>query len=570
MTHSIGIVERMRWMVGAAAAGVIALIATLAFVAATKVPVFTQSSFAGASAPASAGGITGAGGAGGAGSSAALDPRIASLAARQPASMVEAIVQFKATVPAARAQADATDIGGHVFATVQIIHGLAVKLTAGEARALAASPDVHAVSLNAQVTASALGGPEHLPLLRSLLGQLQTTYDETLGAPLLWRAGDTGAGVGVAVIDTGIDGQLPDFNSSSRGSRVVATAVTNPAAKTVFDTYGHGTDVAGIIAGDSRNRPASDPLRGRYVGIAPDANLIAIKASDEHGSASVLNVIDGIEFAIVHQHDYNIRVINLSLDSATPQSYKTDPLDAAVEAAWMHGIVVVAAAGNRGDAGNAVQFAPANDPYVITVGAVDENGTANPIGDAIAPWSSRGVTQDGFAKPDVYAPGAHIVSVLAPNSYFAHECPTCIIDGDYIRTSGTSMAAPMISGLVADLLQAHPALTPDQVKGALTAPRARSNPALQEVGAAQAAADVNPQPADQGLTPSKLLSAGGDVSYTMGSWSMGSWSTAQGSLSAPFAMGSWSCESCTGTTSSDDVQSSMGSWSVAQWSTLNQ
>ncbi len=129
---------------------------------------------------------------------------------------------------------------------------------------------------------------------------------------------------------------------------MVATAVTNPAAKTVFDTYGHGTDVAGIIAGDGGNRAASDPLDGQYVGVAPDANLVAIKASDDQGNASVLDVIYGIEFAIAHQRDYNIRVLNLSLDAATPQSYKVDPLDAAVEAAWAHGIVVVAAAGNRG------------------------------------------------------------------------------------------------------------------------------------------------------------------------------------------------------------------------------
>jgi serine protease AprX len=169
----------------------------------------------------------------------------------------------------------------------------------------------------------------------------------------------------------------------------------------------------------------------------------------------------------------------------------------------------------------------------------------------------------------VYAPGAHIVSVLAPDSYFAHECPTCIIDGDYIRTSGTSMAAPMIAGVVADMLQAHANLTPDQVKGALTDPRVRSTPAFQEIGAVQAALDAGAQPANQGLTPSKLLGSDGNVSYTMGSWSMGSWSAAQGSLSAPFAMGSWSCESCTGK-SSDGVASSMGSWSVAQWSTLQQ
>ena len=125
-------------------------------------------------------------------------------------------------------------------------------------------------------------------------------------------------------------------------------------------------------------------------------------------------MIYGLQFAVEHQSQYNIRVINMSVDSTTPQSYKTDPLDAAVEAAWMHGIVVVASAGNRGTAPDAVQYSPANDPYVITVGGIDENGTANPSDDTVASWSSQGTTQDGIQKPDVYAPGrAHRVGARA-------------------------------------------------------------------------------------------------------------------------------------------------------------
>jgi serine protease AprX len=180
------------------------------------------------------------------------------------------------------------------------------------------------------------------------------------------------------------------------------------------------------------------------------------------------------------------------VDSATPQSYNTDPLDAAVEAAWKRGIVVVAAAGNRGTAPNAVQFAPANDPFAITVGAVDENGSPNPLGDTIPAWSSRGITQDGFQKPDVYAPGAHIVSVLAPNSYFARECPTCVIDGDYIRTSGTSMAAPMISGLVADVLEAHPDLTPGSGQGRAHRPAGAREPGNSRGRRSQGGARLQP------------------------------------------------------------------------------
>ena len=227
----------------------------------------------------------------------------------------------------------------------------------------------------------------------------------------------------MAVIDTGIDGDLPDFRDASGKSRVIATAVTNPNANTVMDTYGHGTHVAGIIAGNSDYRSHSDPLRGKFAGVAPDANLISVKVSDDSGNATVLDVIYGLQFAVDHQKTYNIRVVNMSLDSTTPQSYKLDPLDAAVESAWFHGLVVVVAAGNRGTAPDAVQYAPANDPYVVTVGAVDGNGTITPRDDVIASWSSRGTTQDGFDKPDVNAPGAHIVSVLAPNSTFASSVP---------------------------------------------------------------------------------------------------------------------------------------------------
>jgi serine protease AprX len=398
-----------------------------------------------------------------AGSSAPLDPRIATLAQSHPGRSVQAIVQFNAPVSEAKAQADAR-AHGRIIGKLPIIHGLALQLTAAEARALAASADVHSVSLNAAVTPQSLPAGFHFPGSLSVSGdQVQTTYPQTLGVPPMWKFGVTGTGVGVAVIDTGIDGALPDFASADGNhSRVIVSAVDNAQATTANDSYGHGTDVAGIIAGNGNNR--SDALHGQYVGVAPNANLISVKVSDETGATNVLDVIYGLQFAVQHQGQYNIRVINMSLDSATPQSYKVDPLDAAVEAAWMHGIVVVAAAGNRGTASDAVQYSPANDPYVITVGAADENGTADPSDDAAASWSSQGTTQDGVQKPDVYAPGAHIVSVLAPNSVFANASCNCLVaGGQYIQTSGTSMAAPMIAGLVADLLQAHPGWSPESL-----------------------------------------------------------------------------------------------------------
>ncbi len=157
----------------------------------------------------------------------------------------------------------------------------------------------------------------------------------------------------------------------------------------------------------------------------------------------------------------------MSFRSTDAESYKTDPLDAAAEQAWFDGITVVAAAGNMGTASDAVSYAPGNDPYVITVGAVDDQGTADNSDDVVAGWSSQGTTQDGVAKPDVVAPGAHIISTLAPNSDFASLCPTCVIDGSYFQVSGTSLAAPIVAGVAADLIAAHPDWTPAMVKGAL-------------------------------------------------------------------------------------------------------
>ncbi|MFZ0972724.1 MAG: S8 family peptidase [Solirubrobacteraceae bacterium] len=554
MTRSVHIVERMRWMSALAGAAVVALAVAIALAATSgQLRALVPGSAAGsvASVP---------------GSSAVLDPRIATLAAHHPGAVVQAIVQFNAPVTPAKADKDAAAVHGRVIGNLPIIHGLALQLAATQARSLAANPDVHAVSLNTTVATESLpfhmaGGPGVTAT------QLQTTYDQTLGVLPLWKFGVTGTGVGVAVVDTGVDGALPDFASKDHGnSRVVASAVANTDATTATDSYGHGTDVAGIIAGNGDNRSAGDPLYGHYIGVAPNANLVSIKVSDETGKATVLDVIYGLQFAVEHQSQFNIRVINLSLSSTTPQSYKTDPLDAAVESAWMHGMVVVAAAGNDGDTTGAVQYAPANDPYVITVGGVDENGSASPANDTIASWSSLGTTQDGLHKPDVYAPGAHIVSVLAPNSYFANTCPTCIVgNGQYIQTSGTSMAAPAISGLVADLLQIHPNWTPDQVKGALTSPAVTENSSFQEPNAVKAALLWNPPVADQGLTPSSLIdSTTGNINYNLSSWNLSSWNRAKGPLRAGYALSSWNCDNCTASGSGAGATPSLGSWNTVE------
>jgi serine protease AprX len=551
MTRSVHIVERMRWLSALPGAGLLALAVGIVLAVASGqvrpvVPGAPTAPIAGSSAP--------------------LDPRIATLARQHPTRVVQAIVQFNGPVSQAKEQSDARS-HGRIIGKLPIIHGLAIETTAAQARSLASSPDVRAVSLNATVhTESLPSGLPDMPGSQGVSGaQLQTTYDQSMGAAQLWKFGVTGTGVGVAVIDTGIDGQLPDFASADGNhSRVIVSAVDNPSATTATDSYGHGTDVAGIIAG---NRPGSAPLHDQYIGVAPNANLISIKVSDEAGTTNVLDVIYGLQFAIQHRSQYNIRVVNMSLDSSTPESYKADPLDAAVEAAWLHGIVVVAAAGNRGSASDAVQYSPGNDPYVLTVGGLDEHGTANPADDTIAEWSSQGATQDHTQKPDVYAPGTSIVSVLAPNSVFANNstCNCIVAGGQYIQTSGTSMAAPVIAGLVADLLEVHPRWTPDQVKGDLVSNAVSANSSLQEPGAVKAALNWNPAPADQGLTPSGLLNtATGQINLNLATWNLATWSRATGALRAGYADSSYTCKGCVAA-GSGSVNSSLATWGLATW-----
>ena len=159
------------------------------------------------------------------------------------------------------------------------------------------------------------------------------------------------------------------------------------------------------------------------MGIAPGANLISVKVSDEDGNSDVLDVIYGLQFAVDHKTEHNIRVINLSLSSTVAESYLTDPLDAAVEQAWNAGIVVVAAAGNEGTQEDALTYAPANDPYVISVGSVNDRNTRTVLDDLLSPWSSRGTTQDGFRKPEVLAPGTSLTAAVAPNSDLTEDVP---------------------------------------------------------------------------------------------------------------------------------------------------
>ncbi|WP_053227891.1 S8 family serine peptidase [Solirubrobacter soli] len=468
------------------------------------------------------------------------------------------IVQLRSGVSLAAGKAAVRAVDGDVADTLPIINGLAVRLTDGARERLAHDTRVASISANAALKSQSD---------RFDPTQLATAYPASVYAPTVWNGatGATGAGVGVAVIDTGINGGLVDFSDADGHSRVVASVVTSPEATTPNDDYGHGTHVAGIIAGDGTRRPDGDPLKGRYVGVAPDANLIAIKASDDDGEGTLVDAIYGLQFVVDHKADYNIRVVNLSVSSTTAESYHTDPLDAAVEAAYFHGIVVVTAAGNKGHAADAVNYAPGNDPYVISVGAVDDQGTTTRGDDAYAAWSSAGTTQDGFAKPDIAAPGAHIVSTFAPGSVFGQLCPQCIVDGSYIQIGGTSMAAPVVAGVAALVLQAHPDWTPDQVKSTLMATGRDVPGAIDEVNASAAISVAEPASgANSGLVPNDLIDpTTGNIDETRSSWGRSSWGRPETPLAAGWTNSNWGCV-CPGWHEGVD-RDTRSSWGSATW-----
>ena len=276
----------------------------------------------------------------------------------------------------------------------------------------------------------------------------------------------TGAGIGIGVIDSGID---PKHHAFKKHPVRVTVDFTGGDG---VDRYGHGTHVAAIIAGAAGQGPTSD-----YHGVAPGSYLLNLRVLDSAGAGTVSNVVEAIDWAIDHQAQYNIRVLNLSLGAPVLQPYRDDPLCEAVERAVRSGIVVVAAAGNFGRLADGTHVlggttAPGNSPHALTVGALDTHQTPERSDDSVATFSSRGPTRyDLIIKPDLVAPGAHVVSAEAPGSVLSTTLPDRHVAGtgenSYFQLSGTSMAAAVASGAVALLLQERPELKPAGVKAVL-------------------------------------------------------------------------------------------------------
>jgi serine protease AprX len=290
------------------------------------------------------------------------------------------------------------------------------------------------------------------------------------GAAAAWSKGVTGKDVTVAVIDTGIapvaglDGKDkvvngPDlsFDGQAAGTRYV-------------DGYGHGTHMAGIIAGEDAGFDPKHPDATAFAGVAPDAQLLNMKVGAADGGADVSQVIAALDWVTAHRKDHgmNVRVVNLAYGTASVQPWQVDPLAHAVENAWNAGLVVVTAAGNDGLAASSLLM-PAVDPHVLAVGAADNAGTSTTSDDVVAAFTNGG---NATRRPDVLAPGKSVVSLRVPGSYVDTEHPEGLVTGDvsgrFFRGSGTSQATAVASGEIALLLQAHPGLTPDQVKAILT------------------------------------------------------------------------------------------------------
>ena len=379
----------------------------------------------------------------------------------------------------------------------------------------------------------------------------------------------------IAIVDSGIDAARADF---SGGSRVLGQVTqTSLTGNSPGDGYGHGTFVAGIAAGSASG----------YSGAAPSANLVSIDVMDDQGMALTSDVIAAADWIVQNKSAYNIRVANFSLHSTAPASVFWDPLDRAVEKLWFDGVVVVTASGNYGVNGqpSGVLFAPGNDPFVITVGADDNQGAVSMVKAIAAPWSAYGYTYDGFAKPDLAAPGRYMIGPVPPNSTLATTRASSVTAPGYMQLSGTSFAAPVVSGTAAYLLALHPSWTPDQVKGALmltAKPTPAAAPLSEGVGVVNAAAAAlvtnppNPNAAlDQfvvaapsgGAIPVFDAASWGSTAQANTSWDDASWGSASWG-SASWGSASWGSASW-GSASWGSLAWSSASWGTASWGTAS-
>ncbi len=476
---------------------------------------------------------------------AGLQPALAGLAAESPDELVRVMVGARGDRMELAAQVEG--LGGEVVRDLHIINALAAEMPAGQAVDLASYASVAWLSLDGPVVSTGKGGGGGGGGGGSgggggggSVSDPCTTcppnfYLDTLNVRPVWDMGYQGQGVAVAVIDSGVQNNGPDFvyDPSLRPNKQVSRIVERLAFNddlSASDNNGHGTHVGGIIGGNGAYS------QGLYAGIAPQADLISLAISDLSGMAYESDAVAALQWVLDNKDTYNIRVVNLSINTTTMGSYHLSPLNAAGEILWFNGIVVVASAGNKDSGTITVDASPANDPFFITVGASKEGGDSDRGNDMIANFSAYGVTMDGHIKPEIIAPGKDIISALAGSSTWDVAYPerTVLINGipEYFRLSGTSMSAPMVSGAAALLLQAEPNLTPDQVKHRLmntggVLPGRNGDPysyAYLDIYAALTSPTT--ESANTGLQASQLLWTGNDpITWNSVNWNSVNWNS---------------------------------------------
>jgi serine protease AprX len=473
-------------------------------------------------------------------SGAFVPPSLLAKAAANPLQTFDVIVQGDKGSSSSDVSSEVSKENGKGKKSFMSIAGVQASISGKDLLKLARHPHIASITRNTSVSAAAY--------------QDSTMWQDSTDMSILQNAFDPNTGEvtgpapqapAIAIVDSGIQ------NRSDFGNRIVASVnICSLCTDSAQDAEGHGTMVAGVAAG-----------AGTYAGGAPNAPLVSIRTANANGESKTSDVVAAADWILAHAAQYNIRVANFSLAGASDTSIRIDPLDKAVEALWLKGIVVVAAAGNHGTGGPVnMSYAPGNDPFVITVGALDQNGTSDPSDDTVPPWSAFGKTMDGFGKPDLSAPGRYMLAPAPMDGTIAKLVPDRVLAPGYMWMSGTSFSTPVVSAAAAQILARHPGFTPDQVKGALMLganylPNAVGNSAgVGEIDAGVASTFDDPPNPNVGLyqfvksdtaTGLRTFDAASWASYlasgaswAQASWAEASWAEASWN-SASWAEASW-------------------------------
>ena len=481
-------------------------------------------------------------------------PGLLTSAQSKPTDTFSVIVQGKGGNQAAHAVADVLGLSVKATRTFNSIDGVAIDLTGTQILALAADKHVTAITPDARMR------------LAAVAASTAEKWPYVTGVQKYWANGTTAAAPAatIAIVDSGIDASRPEF-----AGRILANVnLSSLSGNSPGDGRGHGTFVAGIAAAS---------LTGKN-GAAPSAKLVSLDVMDDQGMAKTSDVIAAADWILANKAKYGIRVANFSLHSSAANSFMYDPLDKAVERLWFNNVVVVTASGNYGNASgpSGVPYAPGNDPFVITVGASDTGKSVSTNDDLSAPWSAYGYTLDGFAKPEIAAPGRYIVGPVPVTSTLYSERADHIVEPGYMELSGTSFSAPMVSGIAALILGRHPGYTADQVKGALmlgAKPMPQAAPLSEGVGEVNASRSIElattpPNPnwaldafvVNDPITGAPVFNAASwsDKAKTDASWADASWADASWSA-ASWADASWA-DASWATASWADSASAAASW----------